>query len=121
MTLARIRTVACLAALSLGVGGAVACSLNPQPLPPGDKPDGAVSESPGTGGGASDASGAFGDDGGALVSEGGGGDGGTNVPSDGGPPGLPDGGEDGGAADGGTDAPQDGPSDAPADGQEDGG
>jgi hypothetical protein len=91
-----------LAVATLGVG--VACSLNPQPLPPGDQPDtGAaqVAEDGGTGGSSPDATTTLGP-----------GDGSAEV--DGNKPGVPS--ADGGGIDSGATSTGDAGSDAAADG-----
>jgi len=126
MTLVRIRRVFVLAGTSLGFAGAVyACSLNPQPLPPGDTADGGGTNNPVVGEG--DASFGGGADSGGLL----GADGATGAnPPDGsydggGVPAPPEGGDASDGGDGETDAPADAPegapADAPTDGEESGG
>jgi hypothetical protein len=121
MTLSWIRRVFFLTGTCLGVAAAAhACSLNPQPLPPGDTPD-AASNTVG-GGDAGGYFGAGGDSGAPLVSDGGpagndGSDGGAATPPEGGDAG--DAGD--GASDAAMDAPEDAPADAPTDGEEGGG
>jgi len=125
MTLAWIRRVFCLAGVALGLGAAYACSLNPQPLPPGDTADGGetvVGHDASTFGPGADSGGSFAGDGptGGAAPDG---------SSDGAMPGPPEGGDAGdagdgesdGAPDGATDAPDGAPTDAPTDGEEGGG
>jgi hypothetical protein len=119
MTLARIRRVLCLAGIALGLGAAYACSLNPQPLPPGETADA------GNGAPGADAATVFGgsDSGGSLAADGQAGgnppDASSDVVSNPAPP------EGGDAGDAESDAPMDGmtdaPGDAPIDGEEGGG
>jgi hypothetical protein len=117
MTLARFRRLSCLAGAALGLAAAWACSLNPQPLPPGETAEAGSSY----GGGGTDAgpAGFVGADASA------GGDGGTNVPAtDGGTAAPTEGGDSGDAGDGGdgaSDGSDGGPSDAATDGEEGGG
>jgi hypothetical protein len=120
-----LRVLACTAGLALGAVALHACSLNPQPLPPGDKPDGSlVGANPGIGGDAGGSNFGGGGDG-ATKSDDAGADGGTTVPvGDGSCEGgdacpaedAGDGGEGGSA----TDAPTDGPSDGGTDTEEGG-
>lgn len=109
MTLARIRRLLCVAGLALGLGAFYACSLNPQPLPPGDTAEGGKTNL-----GTDASTGHLGDDGGEF----GGGVDATNgnedavaaAPSD---SGGSDTTEAGDAEDAGNaDAPVDGPTDA---------
>jgi hypothetical protein len=112
MTVAWIRGWTCVALLAPASVWSAGCSLNPQPLPPGDKPDSSVAAGSGAdagpmGFGAADAGGAGLDgptgnvpDGSGLASP----DGAAN-------PGPPDGG-DGGPVDGAQDGSGDGPEDA---------
>jgi hypothetical protein len=122
MTFAWIRRAFCLSGLALGLAAAYACSLNPQPLPPGDTPDGATN-APTVG---SDASAFGGDDsGGSLTADGPAAGGQPDATSDGGVASPPEGGDAGdagdGSVDGPTDAAEDAPGDAPTDGEEAGG
>ncbi len=108
MTLARICRFFCLAGLAVGLGGAYACSLNPQPLPPGETPDASTST-------------VFGPaDGSALSSDGQAGGSSPDGGSDSEIPGPPEGGDGGDAGDGESDAPTDAPDSAPTDAQTDG-
>jgi hypothetical protein len=119
MTLARLCRLVCLAGVTLGLGAGLACSLNPQPLPPGETAD--ASTVYGGGGADGGAAGFGGGDAGEGI------DTGTNVPaSDGGtasPPEAGDAGDAGDAApsDGAADGSEGGPSDAATDGEEGGG
>jgi hypothetical protein len=126
MTLARIHRVFCLAGLALGLVGAYACSLNPQPLPPGETADGGdtlVGHDASTFGPGADSGGNFGEDGAGGSVPDASVDGAPAVPPEGGD--ASDGGDSGdagdGASDGATDALIDGPADAPTDGEEGGG
>lgn len=114
MTLAWIRRVFCLAGIALGLAVAYSCSLNPQPLPPGETADGSDTAS-----GDGSTTGFGGSDSGAgLLGDGP--NGGTNPDassSDGAIPAPPEGGD---AADGESDAPVDAPTDAPEDAPTDG-
>jgi hypothetical protein len=125
MTLAWIRRVFCLAGIALGFAAAYACSLNPQPLPPGetaDASDTVVGHDASTFGPGADSGGSFAGDGptGGAVPDG---------SSDGAVPGPPEGGDAADAGDsetqvptdGATDAPDGMPADAPTDGEEGGG
>ncbi|HEY3818104.1 MAG TPA: hypothetical protein VGL81_13085 [Polyangiaceae bacterium] len=122
MTLARFRHCCCLLGATLGLGAAYACSLNPQPLPPGEAPDGSVMTVGGDAGAAGfgpSEGGSFGGDAPTgTVSQDGSADGGpVSVPPEGG-----DAGDAGDAAgDGAADAPEGAPADAPDDGEEGGG
>jgi hypothetical protein len=121
MTPAHLRALACLASFVLAAGAVYGCSLNPQPLPPGETAEAGASGGSttldATTGASADGAPIFGGGeagGGAL----------TDSSTDGGtsqPPGTPDGGDGGVAGDAAQDAPQDGPTDAATDGQEDGG
>jgi hypothetical protein len=122
MTLARIRRALCLAGIALGFAAAYACSLNPQPLPPGDTPEG------GKGTVGDDASTVFGgaDSGGQLAADGAPAGNPPDGSSDGAAtPNPPEGGDAGdaesdGEGDGATDAPVEAPADAATDGEEGG-
>ncbi|HEY8087496.1 MAG TPA: hypothetical protein VIF09_06620 [Polyangiaceae bacterium] len=113
-----LRVLGCSAGLALGVVALHACSLNPQPLPPGEKPDGSLgSANPVTGdGGGSNFGG--GDADGGSKSDDAGAEGGVTVP-------VGDGSCEGGdacpAADAGDGGESDGPTDAASDGPSDGG
>ncbi len=116
MTLARLCRLFCLAGAALGLGAAIACSLNPQPLPPGETADASTVY-----GGRGADSGAAGFGGGDAAE---GIDTGTSVPAtDGGTASPPEAGDagDAGASDGAADGPEGGPSDAATDGEEGGG
>ena len=105
---ALLLTSLCLVGPALGG----ACSLNPQPLPPGDKPDGAVTAGGSSGGGSSSSSGGMASSGSSSGSSGSGGGSGSSS----GNTGLTDSGIDGQvpAVDAGPDGESDGPAtDAP--------
>jgi hypothetical protein len=124
MTLARIGRLLCLTGVSLGLGAAYACSLNPQPLPPGETADGSTQAVPG------DASMTDfgGDSGGGLLGDGPSGVSSPEGSADGGVPNPPEGGDAADGGDGASDASPDSPdaadgapADAPSDGEEGGG
>lgn len=125
MTLASLRALVCVTSLALAGGIVHGCSLNPQPLPPGERPD---SSTGGYTGGDASTTQFGGDDAGGKGGDGAGGgepDGANAAgPDAGGTPGLPDGGDGGsldGSTDAGGDAPEDAPIEASADAEEDGG
>ena len=127
MTLARTSRALCLAGATLGLVAGYACSLNPQPLPPGDTADSGRPNAAG------DASMTFGgtDSGAGLGDDAGHGGGDHDASFDGAAVPAPEGGDSGnadagdsgesdGPVDGATDAPEGGPTDAPTDGEEGG-
>lgn len=115
MTSALARALACIAGLALGASAFYACTLNPQPLPPGDKPEGGIAA-----GTAQDASTATVDDGGGTFGNGGAQPDSSAEAEAPVTAGAVDGGEGGSPLDAPADAPQDGPASGP-DAQEDSG
>jgi len=123
MTLARTSRVLCLTGAAFGFAAGYACSLNPQPLPPGDTAEGGKTNA------GMDASTTFGPaDSGTGLGDDAGQGGEEDASSDGVVAAAPDGGDSGNAdagdsseSDSPADASDGGPSDAPSDGEEGGG
>jgi hypothetical protein len=124
MTLACIRRVLCLAGVVLGLAAIDACDLNPQPLPPGETPEGGRT-SAGEDAGVSVNGDAAQFGGGDATTGGAPGDAATDAPAvppgDGSDAGAVDAGESDAPSDAPTDAQDAEPTDAPIDGGEEGG